>query len=342
MKYIVKARPYLKYFLIIFLSVTLAFIFFKLFLSSTSQNDFDIAYREAFMKNYKIFALDIPDSIFFAGELVPTKKYYVRESIDQELIRNTYGHSTTLLMFKRANRWFPIIEPILKKHNIPSDFKYLALIESFFENLSSPKGAAGYWQFMPNTATEYGLEVNDEIDERLNVEKSTEAACVYLRRMYNMYKNWTLAAASYNVGHGSLNRSLENQQINDYHNLFLNRETARYVYRIIAVKIIFQNPQNYGFYIRKKDLYPTIPTEIIEVDTTISDLVSFSIKNGINYKILKELNPWLRKNSLTNKDRKIYQIKILPKGYDPENLFKTPAEYEMEMLVNDSLINISR
>ncbi|OFX80467.1 MAG: hypothetical protein A2X12_04285 [Bacteroidetes bacterium GWE2_29_8] len=330
-------KKYIIHYIISFLLIIISLLVFKLFFSGTSHSNFDVSYKEAFMKNYKIFALDIPDTIYFAGERVPTEKYYVRESIDQELVKNTYGHSTTILMFKRANRWFPIIEPILKKHNIPSDFKYLALIESYFENNSSSKGAAGYWQFMPITAIDHDLEVTDDIDERLNVEKATEAACLYIRSMYKRYKNWTLAAASYNVGEYSLNNSLNNQKVEDYHDLFLNKETARYVYRIIAVKLIFKHPQDYGFYIRKKDLYSPIPTEYIEVDTTINDLVDFSIKHGINYKILKELNPWLRKSFLNNKDRKKYQIKVLPKGYNPENLFKTPSEYEMELIENDSL-----
>jgi len=298
------------YYIIFIILILISYVIFKIFTFSTESDDLEKRYREAFFKTYKIFAVEIPDKVDFAGDTAPLHKYYVRESLDQELLRFTYNHSTTLLLFKRANRWFPIIEPILKKNNIPSDFKYLALIESYFENNVSHMGAAGFWQFVKQTAIKYDLEVNDEVDERFNVEKSTEAACRYIKYLYSLYRNWSLVAAAYNMGETALSSVIGKQKVDNYHDLYLNYETGRYVYRILAMKIIYQKPHNYGFYLTTKDLYPPIPVEYVEVDSTVSDLAQFAISKNINLRILKELNPWLRKNQLTNNERKKYLIKL--------------------------------
>jgi len=288
----------------------------------------DKKYYEAFSKNYKIFNVEIPETIDFAGEIVPLDTFYTRESLERELLVNVYWNSNTLLMFKRANRYFPIIESILKKNNIPDDFKFVALIESNLENVTSPAGAKGYWQFMKSTATSYGLEISGEVDERLNIEKSTEAACKYFKAAYKKFNNWTLAAASYNMGMSGISGHLDDQKVSNYYDLYLNKETTRYIFRILAVKSIFLKPVKYGYYIRHKDLYPPIPTTVLEIDSTIVSLPSFALENKINYRILKELNPWLLNFSLTVKDGKTYSILIPKVGYTNykmlDKLFEDP------------------
>jgi len=188
---------------------------------------------------YKISAIDLPQKIDFAGEATPLNIYYVKENLDRELIVNTYWHSSSLLLLKRAARWFPVIEHILKENGIPDDFKYLALIESGLENVTSPAGAKGFWQFLKGTAKDYGLEVNNEVDERYNVEKATQAACKYFNKAHEKYKNWTLVAAAFNAGNKGIDRQIEKQKVNNYYSLLLDDETERYVFRILAIKTIF-------------------------------------------------------------------------------------------------------
>lgn len=284
-----------------------------LFNFSANNPDNDKDYQKAFYKNYKIFAVDIPDTIDFSGERVETNRFDIREGIDKELLINTYWQSQTIMLFKKAYRWFPVIEPILKQNGIPEDFKYLAVAESgLSNNLVSPVGASGMWQFMKESAVKYGLEVTDEVDERYNIEKSTVAACKLIKDAYALYKSWTMAAASYNVGPGSLSSSVKQQKASSYYDLYLNTETARYVYRIIALKLIMSSPKEYGFYLRLSDLYPPIPTYTVKVDTSVKDLVGFAGKYKLNYKILKEFNQWIRKSELNNASKKTYYI-TLPK-----------------------------
>jgi membrane-bound lytic murein transglycosylase D len=302
-------------FLYLFIGLGFVFLIIEMLTFSSDKTTSDAEYQKAFYKNYKIFAIEIPKELDFAGEKVLTNRYDVRESIDRELLTNTYWQSQTMLLIKRANRWFPVVEPILKKNNVPEDFKYLALAESgFANNTVSPVGAAGVWQFMKETAIKYGLEVNDDIDERYNIEKSTEAACKYLKESYNTYKSWTMAAASYNMGVGAASKQITAQGTQNYYDLFLNNETSRYVYRILALKIIVSNPKNYGFYLRKKDLYPVIPVYTVKVDSSITNLPAFAKKYEINYKILKEFNLWIRKTSLNNSEKKSYTLTIPNKG----------------------------
>jgi len=259
---------------------------------------------------YKISAIELPQEIDFAGEVTPLNIFYVSESLDKELIINTYWHSSTLLLLKRAKRWFPVIEPILKENGIPEDFKYLALIESGLENVTSPAGAKGFWQFLKGTAKDYGLEVNNEVDERYNAEKATQAACEYFNKAHEKYKNWTLVAAAFNAGNKGIDRQIEKQKINNYYSLLLADETERYVFRILALKTIFENPEKFNFYLNKNDLYSPIPTKTIEINSSIKNLADFAIENGINYRILKEFNPWLRNGELKNRKQKTYEIKI--------------------------------
>ena len=259
---------------------------------------------------YQIKALKIPKNLNFAGEKVPTKKTDIKERIDRELLVNTYWQSNGLLFLKRSNKYFPIIEPILKEYGIPDDFKYLALIESGLQNVTSPAGAKGFWQLMPATAKEYDLEVNKNVDERYNIEKSTVAACKYLLEAKEIFGNWTLSAAAYNAGKNGIAKKIAEQKVDDYYDLLLNDETARYLPRIVAVKEILTHPNRYGFIFDKDDLYNNINTRTIKVDTVISNLASFALNQNINYKILKIHNPWLRENKLNNKSRKLYEIKL--------------------------------
>ncbi|MCD4731050.1 MAG: lytic transglycosylase domain-containing protein [Bacteroidales bacterium] len=304
-------RIYLISIIIIFATgIILLFIY-----SAPAEKTSDKTYYDAFHANYKIFTPEIPESIDFAVENVPLDIFYTREKLDEELLRNTYFHSSTIGLIKRSNRWFPIIEPLLSEYKIPADFKYLALVESGFENVASPKGAKGFWQFMEKTAREYGLEVNDAIDERYNVEKSTKAACQYLLDSYDEFKSWTLVAAAYNAGKRRINETIRKQNVNDYYSMYLNEETSQYIFRILAIKIILEKPTQYGFYLREADLYSPIPTKKIKVTKTIPDLYQFADKHNINYKTLKMFNPWLRTDNLPNKSERTYFIKIPKAGY---------------------------
>ena len=254
----------------------------------------------------------------FSGEEVPTFMADVQERLDKEMITNMNYHTNTTLVIKRANKVFPIIEPILAKYGVPDDFKYLAVIESSLVNAVSPAGARGVWQFMPATAKEKGMEVSDEVDERYHLEKSTEAACKYLLVAKEKFGSWTLAAASYNGGMNGINKKMEEQQVDNYYDLLLTEETSRYVFRILALKEIMKNSEKYGFSIPKEALYYNIPTRKLVIDSSITDLAQFAKSQGVNYKILKIHNPWLRDKKLTNTSGKKYEIEIPTSGYNKQ------------------------
>lgn len=309
--------------IILFLSlIIIAFLSFN-FLNPKENTDniVDIIHQKEFNSFFRSYTLVTPDSIEFAGEYAPLFAEDIWERYDKEIHKNVYWQSNTLFYFKRANKYFPLIEEILAKNNIPNDFKYLAIIESGLENVVSPAGASGFWQFMKGTAKDYGMEVNSEVDERYNLEKSTEAACVYLQKAYDKFGSWTMAAASYNVGMNGLSRRSTEQSTNSYYDLYLPTETSRYVFRLLAIKEIFENKSKYGFILRKQDLYKEIETVHILLNKSNVDLVSYSDSLGINYKILKQFNPWLRDKKLTNKSEKTYTITI-PQSQEI-NIFRT-------------------
>lgn len=297
---------------ILYLTVALMIVWsiIRLFNYAIPADNNDKKYLEAFSANYSVFALDLPAELDYCGEPVPLQYADIRESIDREMLVNTYWQSQTLLFIKRMNKYFPVIEPILKANGIPDDFKYLAVAESGLTNAVSPSGATGFWQFLKQTGIEYGLEITSEVDERYHLEKSTRAACKYMKAGYEKYGNWTMVAASYNSGMAGIDKQIERQSREDYYDLLLNSETARYVFRILAIKTILQDPAKYGFRYREKDLYFEMPYYETEIDSSITDLSGFAECFQTNYKILKLLNPWLRDNTLTNKDGKIYSIKI--------------------------------
>lgn len=275
----------------------------------------DENFTKKLINDYNVYALQVPDYMDFAGEEVPLSNPDILERMDRELLVNTYWQSNGLLMFKRAKKYFPIIEPILAKHGVPDDFKYLAVIESGLTNAKSPAGASGFWQIMRATGREHGLEVNGNVDERYHLEKATEVACDYLKKAKENLGSWTLAAAAYNAGNAGIKRRLDAQQVNGYYDLLLGEETGRYVFRILALKEILSNPSKYGFNFRDKDLYSKVPTYLVEVDTAVTDFAGFAKQFGINYKILKLHNPWLREPHLNNKSRKQYFIELPKEGY---------------------------
>lgn len=308
-------------FLLLLITGLLVTIVFLLNTASVSQvnSDNDKDYKEAFQKRYGIFCPEIPDSLSFAGEPVPLNLFYVRENLDRELLVNMYWHSNTILGLKRSTRFLPIIEPILKEMGIPDDFKFLAIAESNLMNTVSPAGAAGFWQIMKSTATKMGLEVNDNVDERYHLEKATRVACLYLKQSYSRYQSWTMAAAAYNAGDGGVSKVSDNQSEKSYYQLWMNNETSRYVYRILAMKLIWENPRKYGFFIRRKDCYFPIPTKTLTVDSTITDLPAFAKSQNISYKTLREFNPWIRSRTLENKNKKKYDFFIPEPGWDDYN-----------------------
>lgn len=264
---------------------------------------------------YNVYNIPLPEKLTFASEEVPLQNFDVRESLDRELHINVYWQSQTLFHIKRANRYFPVIEPILKAYNIPDDFKYLAVAESGLQNVVSPSEAAGFWQILKPVGRELGLEISESVDERYHLEKSTEAACIYLQKAYDKFGTWAMAAASYNAGMNGIQKVVNNQKQNNYYNLYLHEETARYVYRILAAKLILENPAGYGFQLDKKELYAPFDYYEVKVDSAIGSIASFAESMGTNYKMLKLFNPWLRDFSLTNKQHRTYTIKIPKQGY---------------------------
>ncbi len=261
--------------------------------------------------NIEFRAVEIPESVSFAGEPMPLERFDVKESLDRELLSNAYFHSQTIRYIKLAPRYFPIIEPILKEKGIPDDFKYLVVAESGFNPRAvSPARAIGFWQFMKGTAQDYGLEVNNLVDERYHIEKSTYAACDYLLDSYKKFGSWTLVAASYNRGMNGIQRQLERQKTDNYYDLLITTETARYVYRIVALKLILENPERYNFVISDDEKYPVIKTKEVVITGKIENFADFAHKHKISYKQLKDFNPWLRENHLTNSKGKKYIVKI--------------------------------
>lgn len=262
------------------------------------------------VKDYNVYALPVPEKMDFAGEEVPLHLQDIHERIDRELLVNTYWQSNGLLLLKRANKYFPIIEPILAEEGVPDDFKYLAVIESGLTQAVSPARAVGFWQIMEGTGKDYNLEINDNVDERYHIEKSTRVASKYLKKSKEKFGTWTLAAAAFNAGDRGIQRQLDRQKVDDYYDLLLGEETGRYIFRILALKEIMNDPKKYGFNFEDKHLYNHVPTHKVKVDTAVSDFADFAKEFDINYKILKIHNPWLREAHLNNASRKTYYIEI--------------------------------
>ena len=294
------------------------FYFFSLLVAvslSLAFSSDDNLKRSNLIFDYNVYALPIPENLNFSEEPLPLYLPDIRERMDRELLVNTYWQSNSLLLFKRAHKYFPIIEPILEQYGIPEDFKYLAVIESGLQNVTSPAGAKGFWQIMKSTGKEYGMEINSNVDERYHLKLSTHLACQYLLKAKEKLGSWTLAAASYNAGISGITSELNRQSVSDYYDLLLGEETGRYLFRIVALKEIMTHPKNYGFNFEDKDLYAYAPTFEVEVDTAVSDFVVFAKNFGLNYKQLKLHNPCLRDDFLNNKSRKKYLIELPKKDY---------------------------
>lgn len=253
---------------------------------------------------------EIPTSMTFCAQEIDLTTFDVKERMDKELLSNTFYHSSTYQYFKRAHRYFGQLERILAEENMPDDLKYLSLIESGLSQAVSPSGAKGFWQFMPAAAKQYGLTVNREIDERYDIEKSTRAACAYLKNSYAKFEDWPLTAASYNRGVGGISSDLASQKVSNYMDLHLNRETGRYFFRMLALKLIFESPEDYGFYPEEMYLYEPRKTREVEVKESITDLVDWAIANGSNYREVKVLNPWILGKTLTISNNKTFIIEL--------------------------------
>ena len=281
--------------------------------------------HEGVPSKYSVYAVSLPKHMMFAGERVPTELFDVRETIEREFHLNTYLQSSTLLILKRAKRFFPVVEPILREEGIPDDFKYLMVIESGMQDVVSPAGAAGFWQFMEGTGKEYDLEIYSEVDQRYQLEAATHAAAKYLKWMYEKFKSWTVVAAAYNRGRAGMIRAMRHQQVDNYWDMYLNAETTRYVPRILALKYIMQNPESYGFNIKNEQKYPVLPTRDVVVTETIDDLAEWSRSQGTTYKMLLLLNPWLRTKKLTISEGNSYTIKLLRTGFREPLLLREPS-----------------
>lgn len=268
----------------------------------------------------KVVTPIIPDSMLFADQIIKFDRTDMYERLDRELTSLSYAHGSTMLVLKRANKLFPVLAPILEKNGLPLDFLYLACTESLLDYRAySPAKAAGIWQFIPSTGKLYGLEINEYVDERLNIEKATIAACKYLKEAYQRYRNWESVACSYNGGNGRISSELSKQQQTSTFNLYLTSETSRYMFRILAYKLIFESPQKYGFYIQPEQFYFPIEYDVIEINTPIEDWPTWAVEHGITYAQLREQNPWIRDKYLINKSGKVYQIKVPKK----ESLYRS-------------------
>lgn len=252
------------------------------------------------------------DKVFtFAGEEVPLGNFDVYERLERELLRNAYYHSNTLISLKRTKRFFPVIEKILAENGVPEDFKYLAVAESDLSNAVSPSGAKGVWQFLQATGKSFDLEISDEIDERYHLEKSTEAACKYLKVLKEKFGSWTMAAAAYNMGETKLSKEKEIQRTANYFDLNLGQETSSYVFRILALKEIMSHPPDYGYLLEENEKYAPLDNyKTIEVSDAVANWGDFAIEHGTTYRMLKVYNPWLVESSLSNKSKKTYEIRI--------------------------------
>ncbi len=275
-----------------------------------SKTDGAVDVKEDGKIQYRWYQPELPKTLSFAGERVPLERWDVRERLEREMIINYYMHGTTLYILKLQTRYFPMIERKLKENGVPDDFKYLCVAESALQHQTSAVGAASFWQFMKDTGPRYGLEINDDVDERYNVKKATDAACMYFKEAYGKFLSWTAAAASYNCGQAGYSKQADYQGKSNYYDLAFPEETNRYIYRILALKVLLSEPRKYGYILQNSEEYRPIKTRILTVDTTIRNLAAFAQDNGSTYKMLKLLNPWMRSHSLPAKKGKVYEIEL--------------------------------
>lgn len=294
--------------------------------------------------NFKILGLNMPSNLSFAGENVPLNDFEIKESLEKEFFRNKSWKSSSVIFFVKAKKWFPLIESILRKQGIPDDFKYVAVIESHLSNVTSPMGAAGFWQIMPATAKGYGLIINEDVDERYDVEKSTYVACKHFKDGYNYFQNWTLSAAAYNIGIGGIQSALKKQNTNNYYDLLLNDETGSFIYRILAYKTLLSNPQHFGVNNKLKSTSSFPAFKIVKVDSSITNLSAFAKHLNTNVITIKTFNAWLIGDKLTNTEKHVYEFKI-PKNKNLDvsiyyaDVFphKTKVDSTIQLVIIDSI-----
>jgi|GEM_PF-5604 len=315
-----------------FLLVVLLGLLFKL--TTSSRNSEEARLLDEFWSRYSVHAVPIPDDMEFAGEKVPLEDLEVRERVDRELLVNTYFQSATVLSMKRAARWFPVIEPILKQYGVPDDFKYLAVIESGLANVVSPSQAAGFWQFIGSTGKAYGLKIEEGIDERYDPIRSTHAACRFLLDAKQEFGTWAMAAAAYNMGTNGLRKQVQQQGLNQYYELWLNQETSRYMPRLIATKYIFEHPRSYGYRLSAAQKYGPLSNRTIKIDTAVKDVAAWARSMGHSYKLLRAHNPWIRSFSLPAPSAGQPYIVRIPEAGSPSDLPELSDLGEMGSMVN--------
>ncbi len=306
----------------------ITYIYLKIKVYPPTENT--LAYQN---NNFNVLGLSIPKNLDFCGEVFPSNNYEIKKNLEREFFNKAYWQSGSGVLFQKARKWFPYIEPILKKHGVPDDFKYVAVIESHLSNVVSPAGAAGFWQLVPTSAQGYGLIVNDFVDERYHVEKATEAACHHFKDGYAVFKNWTLSAAAYNLGIGGLQNALNRQNVDNYYDLMLNRETAAFVYRILAYKTLLSNPSQFGLKKRKLGYLSKIPMRHLVVDSSITDLKAFALANKTNVTTIKLFNPWLLQDKLPNEEKHKFIIEI------PKDANKDYSDYASDLIGENGSIS---
>ena len=309
---------------VFFVVFVVLFIFLKVYIILPSENT--ISYNN---NNQNVLGLNIPSNLEFCGEKIPSNSIAIKEDLEKEFFNNNYWKSNSEVLFAKAKKWFPYIEPILKQQGVPDDFKYVAVIESHLSNIVSPAGAAGFWQLMPASAQNYGLEINEFVDERLDVEKSTVAACKHFKEAYGVFKNWTLSAAAYNLGIGGIQAALKKQNSSNYYDLLLNSETGSFIYRILAYKTLFSNPGHFGIKKKKINYFSKIPLKVYNIDSSITDIGFLAKYLGCTKAAIKLHNPWFLGESLDNPEKKTYQIKI------PKNLKADYSSYILDLIGED-------
>ena len=263
--------------------------------------------------NAQISLPEIPSKLTFCGEPVPLHDPDIKERLEKELIINMNKHASTILILKKSGRWKSYLQAMLDSAGVPKEFFYLAVIESELDPMSrSSAGATGLWHFTVSTANEYGLEISDYVDERRDVEKSTRAASEFLKRAYKKFGSWTLAAAAFNRGSKGIENAIKGQHTKSYYQLYLNEETTRYVFRILALKLIIEAPEKYGYSLSPSDYYQPVEYKTISIDESIQDLPQFAKSLGVSYQTLKEHNPWIQNTDykLVLKEGKKYKIRI--------------------------------
>lgn len=283
--------------------------------------------------NFYVFDLAIPSDLHFCGEKIPSNNLDIRKDLEKEFFSSNYWKNNSRLLFNKAQRWFPYIEPILKAEGVPDDFKYLCVIESHLSNVSSSAGAAGFWQLVPGSARNYGLEVNNQVDERYHLEKATRAACEHIKDAYKVFKNWTLAAAAYNRGIGGIQKAMQTQKTKSYHKLLLNKETGSFVYRIMAYKTLFSSPGHFGIKRKNWSYYSKIPMKIIKIDSTIASVAALEKHLNLPRGIIQQFNPWLLGNELDNPEKKVYILQI------PKNLHADYSGYIGDLTTEENRRN---